>query len=153
MFSFPKYTTIPSNASKSGQSAWRQLWTTWALLLFTLVWIAGTAFFAYNSTLVNPFSTGLFLSNPSNTVAALNVLSHIAVLLLQSVTASLFEKIRWALAGRPRGISAFGFLTLSPATSPIAVIRLMCNIAGRGTGFIAMYQLWGFQRYNLKGFG
>jgi len=121
---------------------------TWLLLLFTSAWLGFTIFFAWDSTVVDPFvPTLLPLSRASYTLTIINILSHGTVMLLQSLASSVFETIRWARACSAQGISSFGFLVLSRATAPLGVSYLLLSNSATGT-FWNEHRLWGLQRSN-----
>src|SRR5579862_3399093 len=84
--------------SDSPTSTCSQFLTTWLLMAFTSAWLAFTIFFAWNSTLANPLMQRLLPSNPSHTITALNILSHVTVFLLQLLVSSVLEALRWAYA-------------------------------------------------------
>lgn len=129
------------------KSPFRQLLWTWLLTLLTSLWLCFTIFFAYNSGLDDPLSNRLLFPTPGKNIAALNILSHISILLLQLVTSDVFEAIRWALASY-RGISSFGFLVLSRATSPLGVLYLLFfNWKGKAASFTGEHRIWGAKRY------
>ena len=135
---------VPSPAPQS------QSLGTWLLLLFTSAWLGFTIFFAWNSTVVDPFIPSLLpLSKASYTLTIINILSHGTVMLLQSLASSVFETIRWARACSDQGISSFGFLVLSRATAPLGVGYLLLSNFGTGT-FWNEHRLWGFQRSSLQ---
>jgi hypothetical protein len=123
----------------------RQLLLTWLLTFSTSVWLGFTILFAYNSTLGNPLSSKLLFPAAGQTVTALTLLSHVSILLLQFVTSNVFESVRWALAGS-RGISAFGFVTLSRATSPLGVLSLLPFSSKTATHVVRDHRFWGIQR-------
>lgn len=125
---------------KALKSTWQQFKVTWLMIAITVLWITFTCFFAYNSRLSNPFSKTLLLPKPSQTVTALNILSHVSVFLLQTLVSDVFEAVRWALAGTSRGVSSTGFVILSRATGTMGVLYLLLFGSGKG------HHLWGFQR-------
>lgn len=124
---------------------WRQFLMEWSLTAFTSVWIAFTIFFAWNSTLVNPFAQSLL---PTHTITILNILSHVTVFLLQLLASSVFEAVRWAYASMDYGISSFGFIVMSRATGPLGVFYLLLFGSGteKGESFWTGHRLWGWQR-------
>ena len=115
-----------------------KLGATWLLTIFTLISILSTVIFAYNSR--------LFVSAPSRAVAVLNVLSHFTVFLLQTLTSSVFDELRWGFASRNEGVSAFSFLVLSPATSIFGVLEVWIRTILKSHGGPAGHHFWGFQR-------
>jgi len=130
------------------QSTCRQFLLTWAVMIISALWLAFTIFFAYNSTLTDPIVPNLVFATPSRTLNTLNVLSHVSIILLQILTADVFEAIRWALASSARGISALDFCILSRATSLMGVLYLL---GSRGFSRSAQFcftprSLWGGQR-------
>lgn len=102
-----------------------QLLWTWSLLFVTIGWVAFTILFASNCIRSASFSSTLLFSDPTKTVLALNVLSHVTILLLRELTASIFDVIRWTLASSPNGISLGSFISLSRATGLVGVLSLL----------------------------
>jgi hypothetical protein len=131
------------------RSPFRQFFWTWALTIVSIIWVVFTVYFAYNCTMDKPLSTTLVFSRPDNTILALNILSHGTILLLRELTSSVFEAVRWAFASSKDGISAFSFLGLSRATSPLGVLNLMGGSARSKPFKFAKdgHRIWGFQRY------
>lgn len=128
---------------------WKQFLMTWGFTVCATLWIIFTIFFAYNSTLSNPFSTSLIPSKPNNTIAALAVLSHVTVFLLQMITSSVFEAVRWAYASSRGGISAFAFVALSRATGIHGVADLVIHDSKTNEGFTKGHRFWGSQRFGI----
>ena len=116
-------------------------------MAITTVWLGFTVFFAWNSTLTDPFVQNLLPSKPSVTITALNILSHITVLLLQVLASSVFENLRWVFACTTHGVSSFGFLVMSRATGPFGVLYLLLFNSRTG-GFWTGHRLWGLQRFH-----
>ena len=130
-------------------SAWSRFLTTWLLMTFTSLWLGFTIFFAWNSTLANPFIQSLLPSKPSHTITALNLLSHVTVFLLQVLASNVFESLRWVFACTRNGVSSFGFMVMSRATGPLGVLYLLLFNSKTGT-FWRGHRLWGLQRFDLS---
>lgn len=127
-------------------SPFRQFWGTWLVSLIATAWVIFTICFAYNCTLVNPFSIRLLFSKPENTILMLNILSHGTIILLKDLTSSGFEAVRWAFASSEKGVSASNFIGLSRATNALGVLGLVLGTSGSyGLGKDG-YRLWGLQR-------
>lgn len=132
------------HGSRLESNTYNFLWT-WVLIIVSVAWITFTIYFAYNCTLPNPPSPKLVLSNPSNTLLVLNILSHGAIQLLKELMSSAFEAVRWALASTSSGIPAYTFLGLSRATGPLGVSVLLfwnTSIHDRRSG----HRFWTSQR-------
>lgn len=112
----------------------------------TIICIVFTIIYAYNATRASPFWPGILPSDPSQTIRILNILSHVTVFLLQTLTAGLFETIRWVFAAR-NGVTAFTFLSLSSGTSYLGVLYLLFRRANRRSNWRTSHHIWGFQRY------
>jgi len=119
------------------------------LTIWTVVTIICTVFtiiYAYNASLASPFCPGILPSDPSQTIRILNILSHVIVFLLQTLTAGLFETIRWVFAAR-NGVTAFTFMSLSSGTSILGVLYLLFRRANSSLNWTTSHHIWGFQRY------
>lgn len=128
------------------QSTFRQFLWTWILSLIAAAWVIFTICFAYNCTLLNPFSTSLLFSKPENTLLMLNILSHGTIILLKDLASSAFEAVRWAFASSKKGVSASNFIGMSRATNALGVLGLVFSRYGSyGLGKDG-YRLWGLQR-------
>ena len=139
---------LTHNRSSRPASTWSQFSTTWLSMAFTSAWLGFTIFFAWNSTLVDPFMQSMLPSMPSHTITALNILSHVTVFLLQIFTSIVFEALRWAFACREHGISSFSFMVMSRAIAPLGVMYLLFFDCAAGS-FWTGHRLWGFQRYSI----
>jgi len=135
-----------ANSLPRAREVWLRSLPTWLLMTLTSVWLGFTMFFAWNSTLSNPFVRNIMPSGPAQTITVLNILSHITVFLLQVLTSSVFEILRWAFASTKAGVSAFGFLTMSRATGPLGVLYLLFFDSKTGN-FWTGHRLWGVQRF------
>jgi hypothetical protein len=124
----------------------RQFTWTWILALLTMVWILFTIYFAYNSSMDQPKAPLLIFTNPQNTILTLTILSHVTVLLLEAMTSSALESVRWAFACSKDGISTFSFLGLSRATGILGVLNLLLE-GGKDSFFKRDgHRFWGIQR-------
>src|SRR5271170_2819835 len=94
------------------------------LAVLTFVFIGFTIFYSYNATLGSPVSRRLLPSNPSSTILIINIISHVTVALLQLLTSSLFEAVRWVFAMK-NGVPSFTMLSLSPGTGILGVLYLL----------------------------
>jgi len=128
-------------------STFRQFSWTWILSLIATAWVIFTICFAYNCTLLSPFSTSLLFSKPENTLLMLNILSHGTIILLKDLMSSAFEAVRWAFASSKKGVSASNFIGLSRATNALGVLGLVFSKSGSPCGLGRDgYRLWGCQR-------
>lgn len=134
----------PEETASPLESTWRQYSSTWVMIVFTTIWVVLTILFGFNSTLDKPLSSRFILPDPTQTVTILNILSHIAVFLLQNVVSDVFEAMRWAGAGMRRGILSLSFIALSRATAPLGVIYLVLFASGKG------HRFWGCLRYTNR---
>jgi hypothetical protein len=103
-----------------------------------------TIYFAFNSSLEQPLSPSLILSKPERTILALNIASQLTIFFLGELFINTFEGVRWALAASAKGVSAFTFLTLGRATTPMGVLCLLGGKQGARNGG---HRLWATQRY------
>ena len=115
------------------------------LPIITTTCIVFTIVYAYNASSASPFSPRLHPSNPSKTIRILNILSHVTVFLLQTLTSGLFETIRWAFAVH-NGVPALTMMSLSADTSFLSVLYLLLSQSSRGLSWGTGHHLWGFQR-------
>jgi len=145
----PFINRTPPYASSPLKPTWKQFLQTWIFIFCAIIWISFTIFFAYNSTLTNPFSKSLLLSKPSRTITALTVMSHITVLWLQMITSTVFEAVRWTYASSTEGISAFAFIALSRATGIPGIVKLLFHDSKTNQGFAKGHRLWGVQRSDV----
>lgn len=139
--------TVGADGDKPRRSMWSRFPSTWLLMAFATALLGFTIFFAWNSTLADPFVQSLLPASPTHTITALNILSHVTVFVLQVLVSNVFEALRWAFASSEQGISAFGFMSMSRATNLLGVLYLLPFNSG-STEFWTGHRLWGLQRYN-----
>src|SRR5579871_1904044 len=111
----------------SGSSYNGRCLITWVVLCTTTVCLAFTVFFAFNSSVEQPFSSLFVTKNPERNILILNASSQITIFLLAELTASVLEVMRWALACRESGTSAITFVGLSRATSFFGALFLLAK--------------------------
>src|SRR5271170_1739709 len=97
----------------------------WFLFIVTMLCCAVTSYFAYNATLENPNTTFIPV-DPNWTIGILNALSMASTFLLSELVQAVFERTRWILASRPKGVLLTDFLGMSRATSSAGVLALLC---------------------------
>ena len=97
----------------------------WFLFIVTILCCAMTSYFAYNATLENPNTTFIPV-DPNWTIGILNALSMASAFLLSELVQAVFERTRWVLASRPKGVLLTDFLGMSRATSIAGVLALLC---------------------------
>lgn len=132
----------PQQVKPLGSSFYQvRLLTVWTGV--TIICIVFTIIYAYNATRASPFWPGILPSDPSQTIRILNILSHVTVFLLQTLTAGLFETIRWVFAAR-NGVTAFTFISLSSGTSYLGVLYLLFRRANRSSNWRTSHHVWGF---------
>jgi hypothetical protein len=112
------------------QSSARQLYLDWGLAAGTVVWCIVTAIYAYNATQERPPLKILF-SNSRWTLAFVSALSQISMFLVGELVQATFERVRWTLASRGKGLLLTNFLGMSRATSLIGVMGLLV-LSGKG---------------------
>lgn len=96
----------------------------WCLFIITLACCGATSYFAYNATLETP--DPLFIpEDPNQTIGILNAMSTICAFLLGELVQAVFERTRWILASRSKGLSMTDFLGMSRATSIVGVFALL----------------------------
>jgi len=118
------------------------------LAVFTVGLLLATILFAFNYSLLRPISPNLLFKNPVNSVLLLNVLSQVSMFCVAELAFCLLDVLRWALASRSSGTSAYTFLALSRATNLFGVLYLIFR-KGPDTGRFHLdgHRLWGLQRY------
>jgi hypothetical protein len=95
----------------------------WCLFIATILSCGLTSYYAYNATLERP--DPLFIpQNPDQTIGILNAMSTISIFLLGELGQAVFERTRWILASRTKGIAMTEFLGMSRATSTLGVFAL-----------------------------
>src|ERR1700736_1707805 len=118
-----------------------------ALAVITALCMAFTIFFAYNSSVEQPYLSSFITKNPARTILILNLASHLTLFGLAELTSSVLEVTRWALACSTTGTTALTFITLSRATSFMGALYLsLVNSGVRGRFYRNLHQIWGAQR-------
>lgn len=125
---------------------WNQRFTLLLAFVTTII-MTFTIFFAYNSSLEHPVSSGLIFDKPERSILALNILSQVTIFCLAELTACVFEALRWGFASSASGTSAYTFLALSRATNIFGVIFLLFGKPAVPRPEKDGYRLWGGQRY------
>lgn len=97
----------------------------WCLFILTLSSCIVTTYYAYNATLENP-DIKFIPMDPDRMIGILNALSAVSAFLLGELVQAVFERIRWILASRPKGVALTDFLGMSRATSITGVVALLC---------------------------
>ena len=95
----------------------------WGLFLLTFLACIITFTFAYNSTRTNPDTKLIFAA--TRMVLILNVLSTASAFLISELVQTVFERTRWILASRAKGIMLTEFLGMSRATSILGILALL----------------------------
>lgn len=96
-----------------------------AFKLFSL-FIMMTLFYTFNSSSQFSLPPTILWNKPRNTIFTLNLLGHvITVYLFGIMNLTAFDNLRWNLCCRPKGVSLFTFLALSPAFSPLILLHLL----------------------------
>lgn len=137
----------PSPRSRSRAAKLENLWITTVLACITAIFMGFTMFFAYNSSMQQPYSPAFVAKSPERTILILNLLSQLTLFSLAELTSSVLDCTRWALASSPTGTSALTFLTLSRATSIIGTLYLSVGWTRKAQGATSSsHRLWGAQR-------
>ena len=122
----------------------------WCLFILTVLTCATTSFYAYNATLTRPLS-GIIPSVPTQTIGVLNTMSTASAFLLGELVHTVFERMRWILASRPKGVALTDFLGMSRATSISGVLALLCWGKPEGSRISSVLdynrKLWVIQRH------
>jgi len=92
------------------------------IFVLSVIWLTATIVVAFLSSLSQPIAA---LSNPKTIVLVLTMGSGVSVFLLGQLLTSAFDRLRWTLAGRSKGVDLATFLGLSRATDFFGVIRLV----------------------------
>jgi hypothetical protein len=132
------------------ESPWGQNKLKWIIIVFTAFWIVFTIIFAYDCTRTYPLTNTFFNPTPSQTILVLNIMSHVTVLALITITSGTLESIRWALASTVEGIPAFAFMILSRATGVIGVIALLRRKQELRDRILGAHVFWGIQRFDIS---
>jgi hypothetical protein len=134
------------------QSSARQLYLDWGLAAGTIIWCLITAIYAYNATLERPRLKIIF-TDTRWTLAFVSALSQISMFLVGELVQATFERVRWTLASRNKGLLLTNFLGISRATSLIGVLGLLV-LSGKGgqtrtvrEKLADKRQMWILQRY------
>jgi hypothetical protein len=116
--------------------------------LATALLMAFTIFFAYNSSLQQPYLSLFVSKHPSRSVLILNIASHLTLFCLADLTATVLESVRWTLACHGTGTPALTFLTLSRATGFVGSLFLSFGKSKvRGAFPTNDHRFWGLQRH------
>jgi hypothetical protein len=100
-------------------------WTA-ALAIVTLVILAFTDLYAYNASINgNPFRN-LLPSSSDNSTFIILLLVQVSNLCLTELINVTLQHLRWSWVSGNRGINILSFLALSPMTSPITILVLVC---------------------------
>ena len=123
------------------------------LFIATILSCGLTSYYAYNATLKKPNQL-IIPRDPNQTVGILNAMSTISIFLLGELVQAVFERTRWILASRTKGIALTEFLGMSRATSTTGVFSLFFwNKSKPSSGNIGSSggnsKVWIFQRYYL----
>jgi hypothetical protein len=106
-----------------------------------------TLFFAYNSSLKQPYLSLFVSKTPERSILILNLASQLTVFALAEMMASVLDATRWTLACSTSGIPALTFVALSRATSFFGALYL--SMGGSGVPGRNSLRMWGAQRYIL----
>lgn len=106
----------------------RKLWVTLSVACITSLCMAFTIFFAYNSSLEQPYSSLFISKKPERSILILNVASQLTVFGLAELTISVLEAVRWTFASSTSGISGLTFIALSRATNFVGALYLWMGI-------------------------
>jgi hypothetical protein len=127
----------------------RQRSSTLLVALATALLLSFTIFFAYNSSLQQPYLSLFVSKHPSRSVLILNIASHLTLFCLADLMATVLESVRWTLACHGTGTPALTFLTLSRATGFVGSLFLSFGKSKvRGAFPTNDHRVWGLQRYS-----
>lgn len=118
---------------------------TFLVACITAICMAFTIFFAYNSSLQQPYLSLFVSKTPQRSILILNIASHVTAYALAELTSAVLDTVRWSLACESSGTTALAFVTLSRATNFLGVLYLSLSrsqVPGRSS-----HRLWGVQRY------
>jgi len=115
-----------------------------AMVVITGVCLLCTIFFAYNSSVEQPFLPALVAKTPQRTILVLNVISQISLFCLAEMTRLVMDAVRYSLACSATGTSALSFLALSQATHFLGALCLACAPCGKGVR--SGHRVWSAQR-------
>ena len=136
---FPLYT--------DSWSTIRKVWVTLTMACITSLFLAFTIFFAYNSSVEQPYWSLFVTQRPERSILILNIASQVTVFCLAELTISVLEAIRWAFASSVSGISGLTFIALSRATNIVGTMYLWAGL-GPTPGRIRRdgHKIWAGQR-------
>jgi ABC-type uncharacterized transport system permease subunit len=131
------------------ESPWRQHRLQWGFIFLTTCWVLFTIIFAYDCTRTYPLTNVFFNPTPPQAILVLNVMAHVTVLGLQTITSATSEAVRWALASTVNGIPAFSFMILGRATGVVGVLELLRHKQEPRLGdrIVGGHMFWGIQRF------
>jgi hypothetical protein len=136
---------------RSHHSPFRRHLFTLLLALLSAITLSATVFFAYNSSLENPFSARLIFEKPERSIFVLIALTQITIFFLYELTSTVFDTLRWVFACGDSGISAPTFLVMGRATSIIGVLFLILRKGAKPRRIQRDgHKLWGCQKYVRK---
>lgn len=98
------------------------------IILFDIFCIIGSTFVFYyvlQTLTVRQPRLGALLFSPTKTVALVNAMSTILLVLITALCHMAFELLKWQVASREKGVAMTTFLGLSMATTLFGVLRLM----------------------------
>lgn len=134
------------------QSSARQLYLDWGLATGTVIWCLITAIYAYNATSERP-RLHIVFTDTRWTLAFVSAFSQISMFLVGELVQATFERARWTLASRSKGLLLTNFLGMSRATSLFGVLGLLL-LSGKGgqtstirEKLMDKRQMWILQRY------
>lgn len=107
-------------------------------------------YYAWNASLrLNPSQRFLF-GDPDNTILAINLLSYLSTILVNSLTNLAFDQLRWTLC-YSQGLTFLNFLSLSPATGIVGLVHLIFSPVPRPSRNIDSFRhrIWSLERLVL----
>jgi hypothetical protein len=156
----PRYASTLAAQQYQGtrlQSSARQLYLDWGLAAGTVWWCLITAIYAYNATLERP-RLNIVFTDTRWTLAFVSALSQISMFFVGELVQATFERVRWTLASRNKGLLLTNFLGMSRATSLVGVLGLLV-LSGKGgqrstirEKLADKRQMWILQRYPQNDF-
>lgn len=119
--------------------------STITMAVVTALCMAFTVFFAYNSSVEQPYLSLFVTKKPERSILILNIASQITIFCLAELTSLVSDWFRWALLRSHGGTSALTFLVLSRMTNIFGALFLSFFPSKTHS-----HRKWGLQRYDLQ---
>ena len=128
----------------------------WTLVAVSVGLTSFSVYYGWNVSFSSLPSTDLLWAQPDTTIFTVNLLSYFTTVLVCSLITSTCDHIRWSKCCQQTGLDYLSFLALSPNTSILGLIHLLCSPSPRVKSGVFRntlrgHRLWAFQRYSPLG--